>query len=87
MLKTIYSWISFVQINQEDIDFQQYYEKDLDQLQLLMKEKLYPPRFKAIVQAKNKDFFKSSKYLYFQLICGSEIVKGKLLLPGCGMKT
>ena len=52
-----------------------------------MKEKLYPPRFKAVVQAKNKDFFESSKYLHFQLICGSKIVKGKLLMPGRGTKT
>ena len=51
-----------------------------------MKEKLYPPRFKAVVQARNKDFFESSKYLYFQLTCGSKIVKGKLLVPGRGMK-
>ena len=51
-----------------------------------MDEKLYPPRFKAIVQARKKDFFATSKYLYFQLTCGSKIIKGKLLVPGDGMK-
>lgn len=51
-----------------------------------MDEKLYPPRFKAIVQAKNKDFFESSNYLYYQLTCGTEIIKGKLVVPGRGMK-
>ena len=51
-----------------------------------MDEKLYPPRFKAIVQAKNKDFFESSNCLYYQLICGAEITKGKLIVPGRGMK-
>jgi len=51
-----------------------------------MDEKLYPPRFKAVVQAKSRNFFRSSKYLHFQLTCGTEIIKGKLVVPGFGMK-
>lgn len=58
----------------------------MKQLRLLMDEKLYPPRFKTVVQAKNKDFFESSKYLHFQLTCGSEIIKEKLVVPGRGME-
>ena len=58
----------------------------MNQLRLLMDEKLYPPRFKAIVQARNKDFFESSNYLYYQLTCGTEVIKGKLVVPGRGMK-
>ena len=58
----------------------------MNQLRLLMDEKLYPPRFKVVVQAKNRDFFESSKYLYFQLVCGTEIIKGKLVVPGRGVE-
>ena len=51
-----------------------------------MNGKLYPPRWKAVVQAKKKSFFKSSKCLHFQLICGNEtVIKRKLVMPTFGM--
>lgn len=58
----------------------------MKQLKLRMDEKLYPPRFKAVVQARSRNFFESSKYLHFQLTCGTEIIKGKLIVPGFGRK-
>ena len=45
-----------------------------------MDQKLYPPRRKARVKAEHKSFFKSSRSLDYQLICGKSY-GGKITIP------
>ena len=52
-----------------------------------MDKTLYPPRFNVVVQAKEKFFFESSKYVNYQLLCGTEIKAGKLTVPSVGKVT
>jgi len=49
-----------------------------------MDKKLYPPCVKVVVQAKDRFFFESSKYVNYQLTCGTEIISGKLTVPSFG---
>jgi len=49
-----------------------------------MDEQLYPPRFTVVVHAEDKHFFKSSRYMNYQLTSGTNIVSGKLTVPSIG---
>ena len=70
-----------MQIRQQDIDFHQYYSNGrLEELKFRMDQKLYPPRRKARVKAGHKGFFKSSRSLDYQLVCGKSYV-GKITIP------
>ena len=49
-----------------------------------MDKKLYPPCVNVVVQAQDKFFFESFKYVNYQLTCGTEIIAGKLTVPSIG---
>jgi len=74
------------QIKQQEVDFHQYYSNDkLEELKCKMDKKLYPPRCKVKVQAKHKDFFKSSRSINFKITCNTKCTnKGKIDIPCSG---
>ena len=47
-----------------------------------MDQKQYPPRCKARVNAKNKDFFTKSRSISFQITCNGKCTnRGKIDIP------
>ena len=74
--------LRLLQIRKEDIDFHQYYTNGrLEDLKLLMDEKLYPPRRKARVQAKHNSFFESSNAVDYCLVFDKKCIPGKIITP------
>ena len=73
-------------IKQEDVDFHQCYGDThlLNDLKEKMKSKLYPPRFEVIIQAKDQQFFQTSKFIKVNLVCNTERKTKTLKVPGVG---
>ena len=72
------------QIEQGDVDFHQYYSNGkLEELKNRMDQKEYPPRCKATVVAKHKNFFvKAHRKINVQCTCKANCsYKGKISIP------
>ena len=71
------------QIKQKDVDFHQYYSNSkLDELKYRMDQKEYPPRCKATVIAKHKNFFvKAHRKIVIRCTCNTSSYEGTIFIP------
>jgi len=52
-----------------------------------MEDKHYPPRFRVAIQANSEKFFKQSKFIMVNLLCGNEMNCEPVQIPAIGRRT